>query len=1109
MIKRRILALTCMISAGVALGCPHLATIGYAQDSSSSEGINNTAEQEVTTEIGTQEPTEAADEGLEQGFENLLTPDRKLTVPEPLLQDQDAPPNRDAKQFSILEEPGIATQRPSSPLGSPILSLDCDFNAVRSQIWHVGDRQYLLMEGDFSFAAGAYAFKGTEALVLIDNEKLPGRNVNHFAIYINEALEAGEGPINASAKRLLVTISTIGDINLKTDLLEEAKAPVKTEFTKAGLRRIVRYENSLTQVMARGPIKPVYPDSVFAKRAERRRSIGAQLSESDKEFIRLADAQLEAEVAGAGEGSFANAGISTAERKIQQTIFPGRGTVSYGPIEITSIKELNDQELAVMFLGGMQLGYDDIELGRNVTLKAERIVAFVDKKVMQGGPLQQAGGNIPASGVRGIYLESNVVVSDGDYTIRAPRVFYDLTENKALILDAVMYTYDSNMKLPLYVRAEALRQTSATSWEAENAQFTTSEFGEPHFAIAANKITIDKVDRPNVKNRYFLTAEDSTFNVLNMPIGYFPFVAGENWDIPIRDVRGGFNSRIGPFIETGWDMFSVFGVESPENVDITGKLGWLGRHNGSLGADASYDDPHLFGDVKSLVLPYDNGFDVLGEGRNDVNHDGEFRGYGVWRHRQDLAEDFELSIQAAGVSDNTFLENFFRQEADESQQYQASGYLKTSQDGWLLSLLGKTNLNNFTPQLTYLQAPGYVVDKLPELRFVTAPLTIFDHHVDWFSDTSLTRLRVRAGTDTPGSRGFQDESSFEVFGFDPDMSFRDFVQSRGIPTDYVNRLDSRHELSLPLRCDNWLNVAPYIVGRVTAYDRNFEGFQSIEDIGGVGSQNDDQVRLWGMIGTRINAEFAKVVSTKRDMFLNLNGIRHVLEPYVNVWSAVTNIDNQDLPIFDYDVERIDQGTGIALGLRNTLQTKRGGPGRWRNVDWIMLNTRYVFRIGEGFPEFRIPRYYNYHPEYSIGGDNFYSELLWMVSDNLAFTGELTWAEEFNQVVQWRINSTLDHTPRLSSFVNFEALPALSSRILTYGFTYRMTTKYRVHFLQRLDFTEDQSRRISLVLDRKLPRWTFRFNMTLDVVDNEQLFNVVLIPDGLVKTTEWAATPLRF
>ena len=58
---------------------------------------------------------------------------------------------------------------------------------------------------------------------------------------------------------------------------------------------------------------------------------------------------------------------------------------------------------------------------------------------------------------------------------------------------------------------------------------------------------------------------------------------------------------------------------------------------------------------------------------------------------------------------------------------------------------------------------------------------------------------------------------------------------------------------------------------------------------------------------------------------------------------------------------IIEGYTVRLGLRNTLQTQRGGEGRWRSVDWVTLDTDLVFRGQDADIDTLIPRYYGYRP----------------------------------------------------------------------------------------------------------------------------------------------------
>jgi hypothetical protein len=677
-----------------------------------------------------------------------------------------------------------------------------------------------------------------------------------------------------------------------------------------------------------------------------------------------------------------------------------------------------------------------------------------------------------------------VIVTDGQYTVRAPRVYYDLKQDKAILLDAVMYTWEVEERVPLYLRADILRQKSATSFEAERALMTTSEFGEPHFAIAARRVTIEQTTTKAGTIRQKYTSSDNTLRWGGLPLFYWPYLAGDNREVPLRNVGASYSENEGPTVETAWDLFALTGVEAPQGVDLEGRLDWRGESNLGLGVDFEYDVPDMFGELRAYLLPYDTGTDEIG-GRRDIEQDGDTRGFARWQHRQILEDNWEVSLEGAYVSDETFLEEFFRDEAYESKPYETSIYAKKQEDLWALTLLGAYQVNDFTAQLATLQTPGYYVDKAPELGFYTTGVSFWEDRLTWYSDTRLSRMKMRFGNDSPDARGFNNAQSMLLFGIPNTVPFDTAFEAAGFPADFVSRVDTRHEVAAPLRFDIF-DVTPYAVGRVTAYDDSFEDFAG----------EDDQYRLWGMVGTKVHTQFSKVDPTVEDKVLNLHGMRHIVEPSVNVFYADTTIDRGDLPVFDQDVESLAQGLGVTLGLRNTWQTQRGGPGRWRNVDWIVLTTNYTFREDETDPDFELARFFDYRPEYTVGGDHFYSELLWMVTDVFAVTGEVTYAQEdFNRVVQWRVGATVAHTPRLTSYLNYRDIDPVDARLLSYGFLYQLTTKYRVGAQITYDFEQDDLRTLDVTIERKLPRWTLRVVASLDDIEDDQIFGVVLIPDG--------------
>jgi hypothetical protein len=119
----------------------------------------------------------------------------------------------------------------------------------------------------------------------------------------------------------------------------------------------------------------------------------------------------------------------------------------------------------------------------------------------------------------------------------------------------------------------------------------------------------------------------------------------------------------------------------------------------------------------------------------------------------------------------------------------------------------------------------------------------------------------------------------------------------------------------------------------------------------------------------------------------------------------------------------------------------------------------------------------------------------MVTDTLGLAGQITHSLESDRVEQWRVGSTLDHSPRLQSFLSYEEIAELDTRLLSYGFTYVLTPKYKIGAVQTWDFEGNESRNISLQMDRRLPRWTLRVFVSFDEIEDEQRVGIALVPEG--------------
>ncbi|MDX1682461.1 MAG: hypothetical protein R3336_05030, partial [Phycisphaeraceae bacterium] len=319
-------------------------------------------------------------------------------------------------------------------------------------------------------------------------------------------------------------------------------------------------------------------------------------------------------------------------------------------------------------------------------------------------------------------------------------------------------------------------------------------------------------------------------------------------------------------------------------------------------------------------------------------------------------------------------------------------------------------------------------------------------------------------------------------------AFDDAASAAGIPTDFRTRLDSRQELAAPLKI-GFVDATPYIVGRVTGYDDDFQEF----------SGEDDKIRLFGGGGLRLHTSFHRTYDDVESKLLDIHRLRHILEPSVHVFWGGATLDSTDLPTIDPDVERIEEGLAIRANIRNTLQTQRGGPGQWRSVDWLVWDNEVVLRSDDADVTRRVPRFFDHRPELSRGGDQFNSRLMWMVTDALAMTGQGIWSLERDQMEQWSIGLNLRHSSRLNTWIEYRDLDVFDSRIFRTGVNYQMTPRYRLGVNWSYDFRTDDTRSLDVELQRRMPQAVLAIRAGLDDLEDEDIFSVSFTPIGVAGT----------
>ena len=358
----------------------------------------------------------------------------------------------------------------------PILPIESEIILIaqRSQIWKVADTTRMLLEGDVQIDVGGYAFTATDALVWIDRIPSERGLVNQLAVYFPKVEEpTRRAGLGVTGKDVLVVGSAIGKVTLTTAVREEGPPPI-SELLRAGEKRLAVYLRQITgnpPALGRRPVAFTPPDPPLPVPVPG----GSPL---------IPDLEAEA-LAGLPKK------IPLPTEVIESVpIFQPQGLVSFTANQI----EIMEDTDTIVADGRFLVDYNP--MGSNdsfspLQMSANGGVLFLEEgsvASMRGGERQ-----ISIEDVKGIYLEQDVTATDGKYAVRAQAIYYDTRTNQAIMVDAVLRTYNrSRSDKPVYARAKEMRQLSSDEWRADKAMVSTSSFFVPQISIGLDRVKITK-----------------------------------------------------------------------------------------------------------------------------------------------------------------------------------------------------------------------------------------------------------------------------------------------------------------------------------------------------------------------------------------------------------------------------------------------------------------------------------------------------------------------------------------------------------------------------------------------------------------------------------------
>ncbi|MEO0513253.1 MAG: hypothetical protein AAF108_10215 [Planctomycetota bacterium] len=722
---------------------------------------------------------------------------------------------------------------------------------------------------------------------------------------------------------------------------------------------------------------------------------------------------------------------------------------------------------------------------RSLTLTAKRAVVFLADPDRPG----YDGGSLEAGEVDGVYLEGGVVASDGALTLRGERVYYSVREDRALILDAVLSQYNRQLRTPLFIRADAIRQESPTLFRAEGARVSNTGFARPHLSVGASSVTVRPKRGPDWSEGLFVDARNLTLRAADVPFIWFPFYRGDPSRFPLRTISYGLSNRFGGSIQTRWDALALLGIDPGFDLDV--ELGFDIQEQRGDGIEVVSEWRTSKGDGNFLLgLRLDDQPEevVLAAGRSDPITTGD-RGLLLADYRARLTDKWSIFLEAAETSDPTFAVEFYPRETRERREFRTGGTLVRRDGNEQTTFEASGTVDPYPVNQFLITGDATQTERLPEVRYARFADNILPElpgALTLTTDASLGVLRLRPAEATPNELGVpQARRSRLIFGLEPDELIADQQRADGLPVDEVTRFDLRQELTAAVDAGP-IELTPFAVGRVTAYDSNFSGISPDET---------DNARLFGAVGATASTEVQRVYEGIRSDVLDLHRLRHIITPSATVWTSRSSIESSDLPVYDDAVESISEGLGYRLALSQRFQTQRGGPGRWESVDVLTVNAEYVDSTDEADRESTIGRWYDARPESSNLHEYGAVEATWNASEAVAVVAGVNYDFELDQPAFTHIGGEIDHAGVASTRVSMRSFTETDVLVLTGQNRYDLTEKYSTLASASYNSAQGTLQVASLSVLRRFQAGELGIILTADNIRDENSFGFVVRPLG--------------
>ncbi len=526
----------------------------------------------------------------------------------------------------------------------------------------------------------------------------------------------------------------------------------------------------------------------------------------------------------------------------------------------------------------VRAGRIEYDTERRVVVGREGVVVAVEGQILRADYMEvnTITGDVLARG--------NVILTRGDGSSwRGDTLSYNV---RTQVGDFGRFVYRTG---PYFVHAEESVQVSPRLIRLRGVVVTTCDQPAPReFEITAAEATIE--------DQRYLKARHAAAWLGPVPFFYSPYLRRDLQSEGRWDIEPGYTSRLGPLLLIAYN----YPLNDANTFKGATQLNLYSRSG--VGAEQRFQwrtpDDAVRGDAGAFFIPDRRPFrDDAERAEREATLTGDNRYRLRLSHTQALAPDVTFFAGGAFLSDPYVVKDFFRGEYRRQPTPENRAGVVYVDPDYTLSVLLNRRLNDFYEN----------VDRFPEVRLAVPGLPLGDSGFYFENETSAARLE------------------------------RVFPQG-DVREDYsAVRLDSANTISYPGRYFGFLALTPRAGWRGTYYSKTLGPPVSVTNTvavveNGVATNRTEVVTTQAEEGGALRNVFELGFDTAFKAFKVLDegenlwgrGLRHVAEPYArHTFIPEPNRTPDRLYSFD-ETDTLDEVHRIRLGLRNKLQTRRGG-----------------------------------------------------------------------------------------------------------------------------------------------------------------------------------------